>query len=63
VAEAKAAALSRAIEREPMAFGDWSAPIHLSFGVCEVSQDLEPEAIVAQADAAMYARKRARKAG
>jgi diguanylate cyclase (GGDEF)-like protein len=63
VAEAKAAALARAIEAEPLHFGDWTAPIHVSFGVREISQDLEPEAIVAEADAAMYAKKRERKAG
>src|SRR5205814_9964426 len=59
-AEAKAAALCRAIEAEPLHFGDWTAPIHVSFGVREITQDLEPEAIVAAADAAMYAAKRAR---
>ena len=62
VAEAKAEALARAIEREPLRFGDWSAPLHVSFGVCEITQDAEPEAIVAAADAAMYARKRGRRA-
>lgn len=61
VATAKAAALSRAIEAQPLAFGDWSAPIHLSFGVAEIVQDLEPEAIVALADKAMYAHKRERR--
>lgn len=60
-AEAKAAALARAIEAEPLRFGDWSAPVHISWGVCEISQDSEPEALVAAADAAMYARKRERK--
>jgi diguanylate cyclase (GGDEF)-like protein len=60
-AEAKATSLVRAIESEPLAFGDWSAPIHLSFGVREITQDLEPEAIVAEADAAMYAKKRERR--
>lgn len=62
-ARAKAAALVQAIEAEPMRFGDWSAPIHLSFGVEEISPDTAPEAVVAMADAAMYAHKRARKAG
>ena len=62
-AEAKAQALDRAIRAEPMAFGDWSAPVRLTFGVAEITQDLEPEAIVAAADAAMYARKRERKGG
>jgi diguanylate cyclase (GGDEF)-like protein len=63
VAETKALSLARAIEREPMQFGDWSAPLHISYGVCEITQDADPEAIVAQADAAMYAKKRARRAG
>ena len=62
-AEAKAASLARAIEAAPLQFGDWTAPIHISFGVREISQDLEPEATVAQADAAMYAKKRERKVG
>jgi len=60
VAEAKAAALARAVEREPMSFGDWSAPLHVSYGVRQISADLEPEALVAAADAAMYAAKRDR---
>jgi len=60
VAEAKAAALARAVEREPLQFGDWSAPLHVSYGVRQLSPDLEPEALVAAADAAMYQRKRER---
>ena len=60
-AEAKAAALARAIEAEPVKFGDWSAPLHISWGVREITQDAEPEALVAQADAAMYAKKRERR--
>jgi diguanylate cyclase (GGDEF)-like protein len=60
-AEAKAQALTRAVESLPLKFGDWSAPIHLSFGVREITPDLEPEAIVAAADQAMYARKRERR--
>jgi len=56
-AEAKAAALARAIEAEPLRFGDWSAPLHISFGVREISQEIEPEALVAEADAAMYVNK------
>ena len=60
-AEAKAAALARALEAEPVKFGDWSAPLHISWGVREITQDAEPEALVADADAAMYAKKRERK--
>jgi diguanylate cyclase (GGDEF)-like protein len=62
-AEGKAAHLARAVEAQPLRFGDWSAPLHLSWGVREISQDLEPEALVAEADAAMYARKRERGVG
>jgi diguanylate cyclase (GGDEF)-like protein len=57
-AEAKAQSLARAIEREPLTFGDWSAPIHISYGVRQISLEAEPEAIVAEADAAMYVKKR-----
>lgn len=60
-AEAKAAALAQAVEREPMTFGDWQAPLHISFGVCAITEAMEPEAIVAAADQAMYQRKRARR--
>jgi diguanylate cyclase (GGDEF)-like protein len=60
-AEAKAAALARAIEAEPVKFGDWSAPLHISWGVRPITHDTEPEVLVAEADAAMYARKRDRK--
>jgi diguanylate cyclase (GGDEF)-like protein len=61
VAEAKAQSLARAIEGEPLSFGDWSAPLHVSYGVREITQDAEPEALIAAADAAMYAKKRERK--
>ncbi|WP_309606354.1 GGDEF domain-containing protein [Phenylobacterium sp.] len=60
-AEAKAAALARAVEAEPLRFGDWSAPLHVSWGVREIGQEAEPEGLVADADAAMYASKRARR--
>jgi diguanylate cyclase (GGDEF)-like protein len=60
-AEAKAVALARAIEAEPLQFGDWSAPLHISWGVREITREAEPETLVAEADAAMYARKRGRR--
>lgn len=60
-AEAKAASLARAIEAEPLKFGEWSAPLHISWGVREITQDAEPEALVTDADQAMYAAKRARR--
>lgn len=63
VAEAKAEALARGIEREPMHLAEGSAPLRVSWGVAEINLDLEPEQIVAEADRAMYARKRQRRAG
>jgi diguanylate cyclase (GGDEF)-like protein len=62
-AEAKAAALARAIEAEPLQFGEWSAPLHISFGVCAITADAEPEALVSAADQAMFVRMRERRAG
>ena len=61
-ARAKAAALVQAIEAEPLRFGEWTAPVHLSFGVREITPDADPETLIAQADAGMYVHKRARKA-
>lgn len=62
-AQAKAEALRREVERDPLQFGDWSAPVHISFGVREITSEAEPEALIAEADAAMYAQKRARTGG
>ncbi|MBI1199690.1 MAG: diguanylate cyclase [Phenylobacterium sp.] len=62
-AQAKAAALAEVVEREPIRFGEWTAPVRLSWGVTEIAPDVETEALVAQADAAMFAAKRMRKAG
>ncbi|MET0272838.1 MAG: GGDEF domain-containing protein [Phenylobacterium sp.] len=59
-AEAKAAELAREIEREPLAFDEWRAPLHISYGVREITGEAEPEDLVAEADRAMYARKRAK---
>lgn len=60
-AEARARSLARSLESTPVQFGEWSAPIHVSFGVSEITPDLEPEEVVARADAAMYARRRERR--
>lgn len=62
-AEAKAAALAQVIEAEPIRFGDWSAPIRLSYGVREIDPAVAAETLLAEADAAMFAAKRGRKAG
>ncbi|HEX2561907.1 GGDEF domain-containing protein [Phenylobacterium sp.] len=61
-AKAKAESLAAQISDTPIQLGDWSMPLRLSFGVKDISPEMEPEAIVAEADAAMYAMKRARKA-
>ncbi|MBS0363084.1 MAG: diguanylate cyclase [Proteobacteria bacterium] len=61
-AEAKAASLARAIEAEPLKFGEWSAPLHISWGVREITAEAEPETLVHDADQAMFARKRERRA-
>jgi len=58
-AQAKAQSLARVVESAPVQFGDWSAPLHVSYGVAEIAPNAEPEAIVAAADAAMFAQKRA----
>ena len=57
-AEAKARSLAEAIEATPIRFGEWTAPLHISFGVREISPELTAEALVAEADAAMFIRKR-----
>jgi len=60
-AEAKAQALADAIEGSPIRFGDWSAPLHISYGVREISSEIDPEELLAEADAAMFIRKRERR--
>ena len=57
-AEAKAHSLSEAIEATPIRFGEWTAPLHISYGVREISPEIDAEALVAEADAAMFIRKR-----
>jgi diguanylate cyclase (GGDEF)-like protein len=61
-AEAKAEALARSIEASPIRFGDWSAPLHVSFGVRQITLEQDAETVIAEADAAMFARKRERRA-
>lgn len=60
-AKAKAESLAAMVSETPVQLGDWSAPMRLSFGVKDIGPDTEPEALVAEADAAMYAMKRARR--
>ena len=56
---AKAAALVAAVEAEPVPCGEWLAPLKISFGVRQIDPGLPAEQILAEADKAMYARKRA----
>jgi diguanylate cyclase (GGDEF)-like protein len=58
-AEAKAAALAAGIAAEPVQCGEWLAPIKVSYGVQQIDPGLDADQILARADAAMYARKRA----
>lgn len=60
-AATKAAGLAEAIGRTPVQFGDRSAPLHVSYGVREISADMDPETLIAEADAAMFAHKRERR--
>lgn len=60
-AEIKAGALARAIEAEPVECGPWMAPLRVSYGVRQLDPNDEPEAMVADADAAMFVMKRARR--
>jgi len=61
-AEAKAAILAQAIEHDLGAPGD-GARLRVSYGVREVTADVDPEALIAEADAAMFEAKRQRRAG
>lgn len=60
-AEAKAAALAEAIERDPLPLGGADAEIRVSYGVRQIAADSDVEALVSEADAAMFAAKRLRK--
>jgi diguanylate cyclase (GGDEF)-like protein len=60
-AEAKAAALAEAIAGGAVEGLDPAARLGVSWGVAEIRSDIAPEAVIAEADAAMYAAKRARR--
>jgi diguanylate cyclase (GGDEF)-like protein len=60
VAAAKAEMLAGQIGAEPIQAGDWLAPIRVSWGVRQLDPARDPEAEIAEADAAMFAMKRAR---
>jgi diguanylate cyclase (GGDEF)-like protein len=60
-AATKAEALAEAIEATPIRFGAWTAPLHISYGVREISPELDAEALLSEADASMFVRKRERR--
>lgn len=62
-AETKAATLAEAIERDLGIPGDGGARLRVSYGVREIGADVEPETLIAEADAAMFEAKRQRRAG
>jgi len=59
-ARAKAEMLARLVEAEPVSVGDWLTPIKVSWGVRQIDASLDAETIIADADEAMFAMKRAR---
>jgi diguanylate cyclase (GGDEF)-like protein len=61
-AQAKAEMLARLVEAEPVQSGAWLAPIRVSWGVRQIDPALDPESLIADADNAMFAMKRARAA-
>lgn len=58
-AEAKAQSLAEAIAAEPVEGLPPVVRVRLSWGVAEIRPQTDPETLVAEADAAMYAAKRA----
>jgi diguanylate cyclase (GGDEF)-like protein len=57
---AKAEQLAAAVEAQPVQSGDWMSPVHISFGVAQLDPAKSAEDILAEADAAMFAAKRAK---
>ena len=59
-AQTKAKSLAQVIEATPVMLGEWSTPIHVSYGVREIDPDADPEEVLAEADAIMFVSKRSR---
>ena len=59
-AMAKAEQLAAAVQAEPFQCGDWMTPLHITHGVRQIDPALSAEEILAGADAAMFAAKRAK---
>jgi PleD family two-component response regulator len=45
----------------PVQVGEWSVPLRISWGVREIEPGADPEVALAEADAAMFLKKRVRK--
>jgi diguanylate cyclase (GGDEF)-like protein len=56
----KAQALAKVVEGSPVDCGDWSVPLHISFGVRAITPGVDAETALAEADATMFVRKRSR---
>jgi diguanylate cyclase (GGDEF)-like protein len=61
-ATAKAAQLASAIEAEPIACGDYMTPLHVTWGVRAIDGSVPAEGLLSEADARMYAAKKAKAA-
>jgi diguanylate cyclase (GGDEF)-like protein len=59
-ANAKAAQLADAVQKDPVQTGDWMTPLHITYGVRQLDPDRTAEELMADADAAMFAAKRAK---
>ena len=59
-AQAKAASLAEMVEAAPAVSGDWMIPVRVSWGARQIDPAMEAEALLAEADAAMFAMKRSR---
>ncbi|NQE63856.1 GGDEF domain-containing protein [Caulobacter sp. RHG1] len=54
----KAEILAEAVRSRPVEFGEWSVPLHISYGVREIEPGGDPEVALAEADASVFLRKR-----
>jgi diguanylate cyclase (GGDEF)-like protein len=60
-AMSKADTLASAVRDMPVQVGEWSVPLRVSWGVREIEPGADPEVALAEADAAMFLKKRVRK--
>lgn len=61
-ATAKAAQIATAVEGEAVGVGDWMTPIHVTWGVRQIEALSTVEDLLADADRAMFASKKAKRA-